>query len=223
MYPLSKLADIKGGMTSEGILDEWEALYQQRPKPAETGEVKSEWFEYYTRLPDDQQYMNIVSWDTAGTVSERADYTVGLAAALGMKDRKFYLKGMYRKQAEFHTLMRDVPHFNAIHEAHAVLIESKGTGTSLIQVLKIASGQNIIAIAPQRIGDKQTRFELAVPALEAKRVLLPRNADWVPRFLEEMLTFPGAAHDDIPDAFSQLINQYTDRGVRRSTRPLIGA
>lgn len=221
-YPVDKLEEVKGGMAKEGNLDEWNALYQQKPRPAETGEVKSEWFGHYDRLPTDEPLLNIVSWDTAGTANERSDFTVGLAAALGLKSRKFYLKGMYRKQAEFHTLMREVPRFNREMEAHAVLIENKGTGTSLIQVLRITE-QNIIPIAPQKIGDKQMRFELAIPALEARRVLLPKRGDWVPIFLEEMLTFPTAPHDDIPDAFSQMINHYADRGTRRGMRPLVGA
>lgn len=222
MYPAEKLVEIKGGMSVDGSLDEWNALYQQRPRPAETGEVKSEWFGTYGNLPTDEPFMNIVSWDTAGTANERSDFTVGLAAAYGLKSRKFYLKGMYRKQVEFHQLMRDVPRFNSDHSAHAVLIENKGSGQSLIQVLR-TSGQNIIAVSPQKIGDKQMRFELAVPALEAKRVLLPTRADWVSTFLEEMLTFPAALHDDIPDAFSQMINHFSEKGARRTMRPLVGA
>jgi predicted phage terminase large subunit-like protein len=222
MYPSDKLMEIKGGMSADGNLDEWNALYQQHPRPAETGEVKADWFEYYDRLPTDEPLMNVVSWDTAGTANERSDFTVGLAAAMGLKSRRFWMRGMYRRQAEFHTLMRDIPYFNYQHQAHAVLIENKGTGTSLIQVLR-NSGQNIIPIAPQKLGDKEMRFELAIPAMEAKRVLLPKRADWVPQFLEELLTFPAAVHDDIPDAFSQMINHFSERNVRRGVRPLVGA
>jgi predicted phage terminase large subunit-like protein len=223
MYPVNKLEEIRGGMSADGNLDEWNALYQQKPRPAESGEVKADWFPTYVNLPTDEPLLFITSWDTAGTVGERADFTVGLAAALGLTSRNFYLMDMYREQAEFHTLMRDIPRFNAVHHAHAVLIENKGTGMSLIQVMKQTSGQNIIPIAPQKIGDKQWRFELSVPALEARRVHLPRRADWVPRFMEELLTFPNGVHDDIVDAFSQLINHFGARFNTRGLRPLIGA
>lgn len=222
MYPVSKLIEIKGGMTADGNMDEWNALYQQRPRPAESGEVKSDWFTYYNHLPDpkEEPLLRIVSWDTAGTATERSDFTVGIAAALGLKSRKFYLLDMYRKQAEFHTLMSEIPRFNRMHMADAVLIENKGTGTSLIQVLR-NSGQNIIAIQPQKQGSKEFRFEMAVPALEAGRVLLPKGKPWVSTFLEELMTFPGSKNDDIVDAFSQLINHYGARsGPARRLRPL---
>ncbi len=223
-YPVSKLLEIKGGlMGSTGNLDEWNALYQQRPKPAESGEVSASWFERHDneRLPNDQQYLNIVSWDTAGTAGARSDYTVGLACKMGLKDRKFYITDMYRKKGEFHTLMRDIPAFNSQHYAEAILIENKGTGTSLIQVLR-NSGQNIIPIAPQKQGGKEFRFELAIPALEAKRVSLPKQGDWTADFQEELLTFPGSNHDDIVDAFSQMINHYGTRSISRGMRSLRG-
>lgn len=219
-YPVPKLNEIKGGMMQDGIADEWNALYQQRPRPAETGEIKSDWFEMYDVLPQDEPLLYVTSWDTAGTATERSDYTVGISAAYSLKSRRFYLMDMYRRQSEFHTLMADVPAFNRKAMAQAVLIENKGTGTSLIQVLR-NSGQNIIAVAPQKLGSKEFRFELAVPALEAGRVLLPKGKAWVPQFLEELLTFPGGVHDDIVDAFSQLINHYGQRGTRRGMRPLV--
>jgi predicted phage terminase large subunit-like protein len=220
MYPVSKLIEIKGGMTADSNLDEWNALYQQRPRPAESGEVKHEWFTYYTHLPTDEPLLRVVSWDTAGTSNERSDFTVGIACAFSLKTRKFYLIDMYRRQAEFHTLMQEIPRFNRNHMADAVLVENKGTGTSLIQVLR-NSGQNIIPVAPQKQGSKEFRFELAVPALEAGRVQLPKGKAWVASFLEEIMTFPGGKHDDIVDAFSQLINHYGTRtGPRRQLRPL---
>jgi len=222
MYPVPKLMEIRGGMLQDGSEDEWNALYQQKPRSAESGEVKSEWFPDFVNLPADQNYLNFVSWDTAGTANERSDFTVGLAFSMGLTDRKFYLKDMYRKQVEFHTLMQEVPAFNKLHEAHAVLIENKGTGTSLIQVLRF-SGQNIIPIAPQKLGDKQFRFELAVPALEAGRVQLKKNAPWKATFLDELATFPNGVKDDIVDAFSQAINHYGSRGKQRGARPLVGA
>lgn len=223
MYPVASLTQIRGGMAADGAMDEWNALYQQTPKPAESGEVKSDWFKYYDKLPTDEPLLNIASWDTATTVTERSDFTVGLMGSLGLKSGNFYLRAMYRERSEFHTLMREVPKFSKLYEAHAVLIENKGSGMSLIQVLKQTSGLNIIPIAPQKLGDKEWRFELAVPALQAERIYLPKRAEWVPRFIEELLTFPNGVHDDIVDAFSQMVNHFGHKHRSRRLRPLIGA
>lgn len=219
-YPTKRLLEIKGGMTKDSE-DEWNALYMQRPKPAESGEVSSDWFDRFDKPPSEQPYLKFVSWDTAGTENERSDFTVGLAVWYGLKDRRFYIVDMLRKKMEFQTLMREVPAFNARHQAQAVLIENKGTGTSLIQVLR-TSGQNIIAIAPQKLGSKEFRFETSIPALEARRVLLPKRGTWVADFLEELLTFPGSQHDDIVDCTSQFINHYAMHKHRRAARPLVG-
>ncbi len=217
-YSTAKLKEIRGGMEE----DEWNALYQQRPRPAETGEISSKWFGEYTKLPDDEPYLRFTSWDTAGAANERADYTVGLAFAMGLKTRKFYILDMYREKVEFHNLMKAVPQFERLHESQATLIENKGTGSSLVSVLKY-SGLNIIPIPPQKLGSKEYRFEQSVPAIESGRVYLPKAASWKAAFLDELLVFPGGVHDDIVDAFSQAINHYGSRGVTRRTQKLIGA
>lgn len=218
-YPAEKLKEIRGGMED----DEWNALYQQRPRPAETGEISAKWFGDYSKLPDDEPYFRFTSWDTAGAANERADYTVGLAFAMGLKTRKFYVVDMYREKVEFHNLMKAVPQFERLHESQACLIEDKGTGSSLISVLKY-SGLNIIKIPPQKLGSKEYRFEQVVPAIEAGRVFLPKSATWKASFLEELLVFPGGVHDDIVDAFSQALNQYGNRNMNtRRTQKLIGA
>lgn len=225
-YPREKLLEIRGGLVgTTGNEDEWNALYQQRPRPAETGNIKNDWFGTFSgdKPPeDDGPYLRVTSWDTAGTANERSDFTVGLACWISLKTRKFYITDMYRKQVTFDILMRDVANFNKKHEAQAVLIENKGTGMSLVQISR-NSGFNIIPVQPQKIGDKEFRFELAVPALEAGRVLLPKTAGWKAQFLEELLTFPGAHHDDIVDAFSQLVNHYAGRATSRGLAPLRGA
>lgn len=215
-YPVDRLNTIKSGMD----LMEWEALYQQKPRGLETGAVKTEWFKTYQTLPEDQ-YLYFTSWDTAGTPNEKADYSVGLAFAMNRK-REFYLLDMYRKQASFDELMTDVPNFGFRNKTTTWLIENRGTGSSLIQVLR-GRGVNIIPIQPQRLGSKEFRFELAVPIMEAGRVYIPskNKAPWVSVFLHEILTFPGA-YKDIADAFSQGLNHYGNGAMSRGMVKLGG-
>jgi predicted phage terminase large subunit-like protein len=122
---------------------------------------------------------------------------------------------MYRKKATFDELMNDVPAFGFRNNAQTWLIENRGTGSSLIQVLG-GRGTNVIPISPQKIGSKEFRFELAVPIMEAKRVWIPKKEKqpWVSVFLHEVMTFPGE-YMDIADAFSQALNHYGHLNMRR--------
>jgi predicted phage terminase large subunit-like protein len=88
-------------------------------------------------------------------------------------------------------------------KADAVLIEDKGSGTSLIQDLR-ADRVYSIPITPD--GDKVVRMSACSARIESGSVLLPRSASWLDEFRAELLAFPYGSHDDQVDALSQLIN-----------------
>jgi predicted phage terminase large subunit-like protein len=85
---------------------------------------------------------------------------------------------------------------------HKILVEDKGTGTSLVQELKrhIAG---IIAVEPE--GDKQARMSVASAKIEAGQVFLPENERWLPDLEAELFAFPGSRHDDQCDSISQAL------------------
>ena len=60
---------------SQGSLT-FSAQYQQAPIPPEGNIVKREWLRYYDHPPDTFDF-KVASWDTASTLSETADYSVG--------------------------------------------------------------------------------------------------------------------------------------------------
>ncbi len=71
-----------------------------------------------------------------------------------------------------------------------------------------------IAINPQ--GDKTGRLEAQSARFEAGQVFVPKQAQWLADFLEELLAFPNAKHDDQVDSVSQFLNwaenlQWTDQ------------
>lgn len=49
-------------------------------------------------------------------------------------------------------------------------------------------------------------MEAASPVIERGDVFLPKDQAWIADFLDEVLGFPNAKHDDQVDAFSQLLN-----------------
>jgi hypothetical protein len=85
-----------------------------------------------------------------------------------------------------------------------VLIEDAASGQSLIQALKSETRLPILPVKPQ--GDKISRAHAVSPLVESGRVVLPTDAAWLNDFIEEVISFPSAPHDDQVDAFTQALS-----------------
>jgi predicted phage terminase large subunit-like protein len=96
------------------------------------------------------------------------------------------------------------------NEAQSILIEDKGSGTSLIQDLR-HEGVYTIPIKPE--GDKVVRMSACSARIESGSVFLPRTARWLDDLRTEILAFPHGSHDDQADALSQLINWTKTKAV----------
>jgi predicted phage terminase large subunit-like protein len=94
----------------------------------------------------------------------------------------------------------------------AVLIEDKGSGTSLLQDLR-AEGR-VHPLAVQAEGDKVTRMYAQTAKLEAGQVLLPRTAPWLDALQTELLQFPRGRHDDQVDSMAQYLAWRGGRPIR---------
>ena len=182
--------------------------------------------------------MNIThSWDTAIKAGKGRDASVCLTfeqvellqpadkkaeletgAALGSRHTQHRLVDVWVGRVEYPDLKRQVMRLAARDNPHAILIEDKASGQSLIQDLRRETSLPIIPILPQ--GDKVTRLAQVSPMIEAGQVALPRHASWLAAFEQEVLAFPGGAHDDQVDALSQYLNwarqrQWDRIGIRR--------
>jgi predicted phage terminase large subunit-like protein len=62
--------------------------------------------------------------------------------------------------------------------------------------------------------NKIARAETAAALAAAGRVWLPEDADWLSEWLEEVVTFPVAKHDDQVDTFSYAANELVHRTIR---------
>jgi predicted phage terminase large subunit-like protein len=92
-----------------------------------------------------------------------------------------------------------------------ILIEAKANGPAVVQVLK-KTIPGVLEIEPQ--GGKSARVDAVEPTLSALDVLFPaHNAPWVQALIEEAVTFPSAAHDDMLDAMTQFLVWHLTSGV----------
>ena len=121
-----------------------------------------------------------------------------------MKGDRFYLYDVAREKLEYHALRTRAIELANEKEADHVLIEDKGSGTSLIQDLQEArTGVHPIPIEPE--GDKVTRMSTVIPLLENGQVFPPKEAPWLADLINELMAFPHSKHDDQVDSLSQFL------------------
>jgi predicted phage terminase large subunit-like protein len=190
----------------------YEAQYQQTPVPEGGNLIKWDWFQFYDELPNRGPNDRIVqSWDTASKAGELNDYSVCTTWLVSKPD--FYLIDIVREQLDYPSLKRRVVETRQRHNAHDVVIEDKGSGTSLIQDLKREGAVRPIAFMPE--GDKLTRMSAQSAKIEAGQVHLPRQASWLGDFKTELMAFPRGRHDDQVDSLSQFLTWIEQRRSRR--------
>lgn len=194
----------------------WAALYQGRPRPDGGGIFKEEWCR--------QRYGAIVaaanvcvhSWDTAQKEQEFNDPSVGTCWHFGPgAGPGYWLRDVYRDRVDYPTLRRKVIAMAERDKPHAILIEDKSSGQSLIQDLRNSTSLPIIAIEPE--GNKLFRASEVSAMVEAGLLHLPEaggivdhrgqrmSTDWLADFEGEFFGFPLATDDDQVDSTTQFL------------------
>ncbi len=185
-----------------GSLD-FAAQYQQQPVPPTGVMVNWSWFSSYDTCPEYRRGDRIIlSWDTAQSVSELADYTA--CVVLQIRREAVYVLDVVRERLDYPSLRRKA--LSTYHQWRrtglncSIVIENKGSGMSLVQDLR---RQNIFALPVNPSGDKIMRMHGQTARIEAGGVFLPHRAPWLEEFRREILAFPHGRHDDQVDAFAQ--------------------
>ncbi len=197
------LDELKASMGSM----EFTAQYQQAPVPTGGNLIKWSWFKYYDTPPTPQSGDKIiVSWDTALSSTQLADYSACIV--LLVRRETIYIVDLVRARLEFPDLRRAVllqhNRWRNVASNYALLIENKGSGLSLIQDLR---RENIHPMPVDPNGDKIMRMAAQTAPIEAGAVRLPAKAPWLEEFKKELLSFPLGRHDDQIDALSQALQR----------------
>ena len=201
--PQAALDEMRGTMGSM----EFAAQYQQAPVPAGGNLIKWSWFKFFETPPTPQPGDRIiVSWDTAVSSKELADYSA--CVVLLIRRETIFILDVVRARLEYPELRRTVisnhNRWRRQTNAYTLLIEKKGSGLSLIQDLQ---RENIHAIGIDPHGDKVMRMAAQTAPIEAGAVQLPSRAPWLDDFKKELLSFPLSRHDDQVDALSQALDR----------------
>lgn len=191
------------------------AQYQQDPLPQEGEIIKWEWFQFYDSIPSGSHRV-VQSWDTASKDAEINDYSV--CTTWFVYDDQYYLADILREKFLYPDLKRAVIDRAGAYGADVVVIEDKGSGTSLIQDLQEMGMVRPVAYRPE--GDKVVRASAHSAKIEGGRVHVPRQAAWLDAFRNEVVQFPHG-HDDQIDSLSQFLWWASGRtGNRWAVQPM---
>lgn len=208
--PLPVLENLKREMGSFAF----SAQYQQAPVPIDGALFKWSWFSTYDEIPQHEGEI-VQSWDTAMSDTDHADWSV--CTTWLVVGETFYLLNLFRDRLLYPDLKRKIIELNKRFEADLV-IEDRGSGTSLIQDLR-REGISAIKYLPK--DDKIVRASRISAHVEGGQVFLPAKASWLDEFRTEILAFPNGAHDDQVDSMVQAIDWRLNRRTRVWSEPLM--
>jgi len=207
--PLAALEQLRNSMTPLVF----SAQYQQRPIPLAGNLIKRDWLNFYEgSVPWEEDEYHVTSWDTAMKSSEHSDYSVGTVWTVQERGKRIYLIDLIRGRFEFPELFEAAVklhrrwNFHKSGRRHNLIIEDKGSGTSLIQALKQERIYNYHYYGDLKFhGDKTTRLEAQAVWFANGLVHFPKKALWLDDLMAELLAFPGVKHDDQVDSISQAL------------------
>ena|GEM_PF-1048197 len=204
-------------------------LLQQRPAPAEGGEIKRGWWRWTSNLPTKHDEW-ITSWDMKLKEKQTGDWQVG--QVWGRTGSAFFGHAQLRGQWTVLKCACAIALLAARFPlARKHFVENTGNGPEVMDRLRGMGDQfklpkdiadelamtpderklvtasmrrgllGVIPVTPK--GDKRARARAVAALLEAGGVWLPERADWAYALVDECAAFPDGAHDDMVDAWSQ--------------------
>ena len=196
------LDDYKQALGSYGYAGQ----LMQTPTPLNSGMIRSDWFkiDQYRHTGDNTTVDFVI--DPAYTANEKNDPSALLAYTF--KDNKWQIIDCVNVYKEFPELVKFIPQWvakNGYTSRSRVYVEPKASGKSIVQTLKKETGLNVREDKPPS-KDKVARVQDISASLETGRVSLLKG-DWNEEFLQQLIKFPSAKHDDMVDCLVMAINK----------------
>lgn len=186
----------------------WASQYQGDPVPEGGAIIHDDWIVTFA-YPESHYEKIIQSWDTAFKEQAGSDFSV--CETWGLSVSGYDLLDVYRQQVEFPALIRASKAQFQKWRPSEVLIEDRGSGTSLIQTLRKETRMNLIAVPA--IKDKAQRLHDVSALFEAGRVRIAEGREWTDQVIHELTSFPFAEHDDCADSASQALARMAGVGL----------
>jgi predicted phage terminase large subunit-like protein len=208
----------------------WEALYQQRPAPPKGAMFWRDRLGTWTdavdawELSSGRRIPKRAAWigqtcDTAMRESDAANWTVVLTFACGPRGEILVLD-VVRARLEVpdqFDFVRAAREKWRRHVGYRWLgVENKASGAGILELGR-RSGMPLREL--DAVADKVTRASTASTVCANGLLFLPREAAWLPAFLQELLAFPRGTHDDQVDCLAYAALQALAQRERLGDEP----
>ena len=174
------------------------SLYQQRPSAQEGNMMKRDWFQVL-EVYNPNNYKFDVYIDGAYTSNTNNDPTALMIIASNKLES--IIINSTTVHFELYQLLEFIPKYFEVHNISKkarVFVEPKASGKSIVSMLKKLSF-NAIEIPNKVVSlGKISRVEDCSPSLQAGKVSILKG-NWNEKFLDEVVSFPNASHDDQVD------------------------
>ena len=219
-WPLEQLQALKEELPPV----KWNAQYQQKPTGEEGAIVKRDWWQVWEKDDPPRCEFLIQAWDTAFTKNERSDFSACTTWGVfymneDPNDPNIILLDAFQKRMEFPELKEKAREHYMEWQPDDCIIEAKAAGASLIQELNQQSDMFVRGYTPsrgtrQQSNDKIARLNAIAPIFQGGKVWAP-DTRWAREVIDQMASFPNAAHDDLVDTAVMAVTRFRQGGFLR--------
>lgn len=191
----------------DGALDGYSQEYLNYP--LDEGSAFFRRNDFLVIKPDEQDIpLNYyITADLAISESEKADFSVFLVAGID-QNKRIHVKNVIRERLDGRDIVDTLLTLQRLYDPIAVGIEDMQVSKSIGPFLReeMHKQQCYINLYPLKHGGKDKPFRArAIQArMRSGGVKFDKQADWYPKFEDELLTFPRGKTDDQVDAFAYL-------------------
>lgn len=174
---------------------------------------RRDWFQFAEFIPHYEKLDWYRFYDLAASIKQTADFTASAKCAFG-DDGTLYIADVTREKGEWPDIRKRIIQ-RALDEPRTVIgIEESLHGLAGLQELRrepVLANVTFHGVGVR--GDKRARAMPWAARAEQSKVALLRG-DWNRMFLDECVSFPIGAHDDMIDAVSGAVHMIGARSMQ---------
>jgi predicted phage terminase large subunit-like protein len=196
----------------------WDGQYQQRPSVGGSGMLPIEEFRRYDARNPPKFELTIHSWDVGATIGGNASVCTKWGLFNDKKDGDLlYLLQVISLKLELPQVRAAIVSEDKKDKPAIIILDERGVGLGIYQDLRQSLGHILGSTATEEpierertpksrpSASKIDRFGRAVLQIADGRILIPNDAPWLERFLNEVAAFPNISDKDQVDSMTQVV------------------